>query len=50
MKPKNLLLVLMTLAATMLPWGARAQNVSVWNGSAEIWTQGQSTQRVENVK
>ena len=28
----------------MLPWGAGAQNVSVWNGSAEIWTQGQGTQ------
>ena len=34
----------MTLVALMLPWGAKAQNVSVWNGSAEIWTQGQGTE------
>ncbi len=44
MKPLKLLLVLTAFMAMMLPWGTKAQNVSVWNGSSEIWTQGQGTE------
>ena len=32
------------MATTMLPWGVKAQNVSVWDGTSAILTQGSGTE------
>ena len=37
-------ILVLTMMAVMLPQKMVAQNVSIWNGSSEIWSQGQGTQ------
>ena len=41
---KNKLLLLTIVLAVLLPMNIFAQSVSIWDGTSEIWTQGQGTE------